>query len=267
MNLETIELQRDGALAILTLNRPDKMNALSDQLLNDFRAAVSACEDDEAVRAVIVTGKGRAFSAGFDISPKDKPRSSVQDWRDHAKDGNDAWLRVWRSRLPFVAAVNGFCLGGGCDLSMTCDYTVAADTAQFGEPEIEFSSAPPFMIMPWVVGMKHTKELLLLGERVSADEALRMGLVNRVVSADMLMEEARKVALRMARLPAIAMKQNKEAINRAYDMRGLLANIEYGQEMFSLTSMAQSPEGLEFRKVAREQGLKAAIRWRDARFK
>lgn len=267
MKLETIELQRDGALAILTLNRPDKMNALSDQLLNDFRSAVSACENDEAVRAVIVTGKGRAFSSGFDISPKDKPRSSVQDWRDHAKDGNDAWLRVWRSRLPFIAAVNGFCLGGGCDLSMTCDYTVAADTAQFGEPEIEFSSAPPFMIMPWVVGMKHTKELLLLGERVSADEALRMGLVNRVVSADMLMEEARKVALRMARLPAIAMKQNKEAINRAYDMRGLLANIEYGQEMFSLTSMAQSPEGLEFRKVAREQGLKAAIRWRDARFK
>jgi enoyl-CoA hydratase/carnithine racemase len=267
MAYSTIKLEREGALAILTLNRPDKMNSLSDPLLADFRAAMDECEKDEAVRAMIVTGSGKAFSAGFDISPKEKPRTTVQDWRDHAKDGNETWLRVWRSRLPVVAAVNGYCLGGGCDLSMTCDYTVAADTAQFGEPEIEFCSAPPFMIMPWVAGMKHAKELLLLGERVSAAEAYRMGIVNKVVPADQLMAEARKVALRMARLPAIAMKQNKEAINRGYDMRGFVANLEYGQEMFCLTSMATSPEGTEFRKVAREQGLKAAIKWRDERFK
>jgi enoyl-CoA hydratase/carnithine racemase len=267
MTYATIKLERDGVLAILTLNRPEKMNSLSDQLLAEFRAAMDECERDQNVRAMIVTGSGRAFSAGFDISPREKPRTTVQDWRDHAKDGNETWLRVWRSRLPVVAAVNGYCLGGGCDLSMTCDYTVAADNAQFGEPEIEFCSAPPFLIMPWVLGMKHSKELLLLGERVSAAEALRMGLVNRVVKADQLMDEAKKVGLRMAALPAIAMKQNKEAINRAYDMRGLLGNIEYGQEMFCLTSMAQSPEGQEFRKIAREQGLKAAIRWRDERFK
>lgn len=267
MAYNTIKLERDGALAILTLNRPEKMNSLSDPLLAEFRAAVDECDRDESVRAVIVTGSGKAFSAGFDITPKEKPRTTVQDWRDHAKDGNEAWLRVWRSRLPFVAAVNGYCLGGGCDLSMTCDYTVAADTAQFGEPEIEFCSAPPFMIMPWVAGMKHAKELLLLGERVSAAEAHRMGIVNKVVPADQLMAESKKVALRMARLPAIAMKQNKEAINRAYDMRGFIANLEYGQEMFCLTSMAVSPEGTEFRKIAREQGLKAAIRWRDDRFK
>jgi len=267
MAYATIKLERDGALAILTLNRPEKMNSLSDPLLAEFRAAVDECEKDDSVRAMIVTGSGKAFSAGFDITPKEKPRTTVQDWRDHAKDGNETWLRIWKSRLPVVAAVNGYCLGGGCDLSMTCDYTVAADTAQFGEPEIEFSSAPPFLIMPWVIGMKHTKELLLLGERVSAAEAYRMGIVNRVVPAPDLMAEAKKVALRMARLPAIAMKQNKEAINRAYDMRGLVGNIEYGQEMFCLTSMAQSPEGMEFRKIAREQGLKAAIRWRDERFK
>jgi len=267
MTYATIKLERDGPLAILTLNRPEKMNSLSDQLLADFRAAMDECERDQSVRAMLVTGSGKAFSAGFDISPREQPRTTVQDWRDHAKDGNETWLRVWRSRLPVVAAVNGYCLGGGCDLAMTCDYTVAADHAQFGEPEIEFCSAPPFLIMPWVLGMKHTKELLLLGERVSAAEALRMGLVNRVVGADRLMDEAKQVALRMASLPAIAMKQNKEAINRAYDMRGLLGNIEYGQEMFCLTAMAQSPEGQEFRKIAREEGLKAAIRWRDQRFK
>ena len=123
------------------------------------------------------------------------------------------------------------------------------------------------MLFRSVLAMKHTKELLLLGGRVDATEAFRMGLVNRVVPPDRLMEEARKVALRMARLPAIAVKQNKEAINRAYDMRGLIANIEYGQEMFCMTAMAHSPEGQEFRKIAREQGLKAAIRWREQRFK
>ena len=267
MRYETISLEREGPLAILTLNRPQKLNALSEQVFAEVRDALQACEGDEAVRAMIITGAGKAFSAGFDIAPREKPRTTVQDWRDHAKDGNETWLRIWRSRLPVVAAVNGYCLGGGCDLSMTCDYTIAADTAEFGEPEIEFCSSPIFMIMPWVIGMKHTKELLLLGERVSAAEAHRMGLANRVVPAADLMAEARKVALRMARLPAIAMKQNKEVINRAYDMRGLLANLDYGAEMFCLTSMAQSPEGMEFRKIAREQGLKAAIRWRDERFK
>ena len=149
---------------------------------------------------------------------------------------------------------------------MTCDYTIASETAQFGEPEIEFCSSPIFLIMPWVLGMKHTKELLLLGGRVDAQEAWRMGLANRVVPAADLMAEARKVATRMARLPAVAMKMNKEVINRAYDMCGLTGNLEYGAEIFALTSMAQSPEGAEFRRIAREQGLKAAIRWRDAQF-
>lgn len=263
----TITLERDGAVAVLTLNRPEKMNSLSDALLADMRSAMNDIEPDESVRALIVTGSGKAFSAGFDITPREKPRTTVQDWREHAKDGNDTWFRIWNSRLPVVAAVNGYCLGGGCDLAMACDIAIAADNAQFGEPEIEFNSAPPFLIMPWVLGMRHTKELLLLGERVNPQEAHRMGLVNRVVPADQLMVEAKKIALRLARLPAVAMKQNKEAINRAYDMRGLTASIEYGKEMFCLTSMAQSPEGQEFRKIAREQGLKAAIRWRDARFK
>jgi enoyl-CoA hydratase/carnithine racemase len=108
---------------------------------------------------------------------------------------------------------------------------------------------------------------MLLGGRVDAAEALRMGLVNRVVPADRLMEEAKGIALRMARLPAIAVKQNKEAINRAYDMRGFVATVEYGQEMFCMTAMAHSPEGQEFRKIAREQGLRAALRWREQLFK
>jgi enoyl-CoA hydratase/carnithine racemase len=97
MTYETIKLEHDGTLVTLTLNRPEKMNSLSDQLLADFRAAMDVCERDDNVRAMIITGAGKAFSAGFDISPRERPRTTVQDWRDHAKDGNETWLRVWRS--------------------------------------------------------------------------------------------------------------------------------------------------------------------------
>jgi len=267
MAYTTLTLERDGPLGIITFNRPDKMNSLSDPLLADLRDAIAECEKDVSVRALIITGSGKAFSAGFDIAPKEKPRSTVDDWRSHAKDGNETNWRIWRSRLPVVAAVNGYCLGGGCDMSMACDFTIAASSAQFGEPEIEFSSATPFLIMPWAVGMKHAKQMMLLGERIDANEAHRMGIVNKVVPDDELMAEARKVALRLARLPAAGINMVKEAINKTYELRGMAVSMTYAEEMFSLTAMNQTPEGAEFRKIAREQGLKAAIKWREERFK
>ncbi len=266
MTYSAIELVIDRFIATLTLNRPDKMNALNDDLLIEMQHALDALERNTAVRAVIITGAGRAFSAGFDISPRENPFTTVQDWRDHVKLGNDAWLKIWRSRLPFVAAVNGFCLGGGCDLSMVCDITIAADTAQFGEPEIQFQSAPPFPIMPWVLGMKKTKELLLTGDRVDAHQAERIGLVNRVVPADRLMHEARRLAQKLAMIPPPAMQLNKQGLNRMYDMRGLQSTVDYGAEMFTLVLMSESDEAKAFFKVAGEQGLKAAFKWRDKKF-
>ena len=103
MTYSTIRLEQEGMLAILTLNRPDKLNALSDELFAEVRKALAQCEADPSVRAMIITGEGKAFSAGFDIAPRDKPRSSVDDWREHAKDANGTWLQIWRSRLPVVA--------------------------------------------------------------------------------------------------------------------------------------------------------------------
>src|SRR5262249_60442287 len=118
----------------------------SDQLLAEFRSAMDECERDENVRAMIVTGSGKAFSAGFDISPREKPRTTVQDWRDHAKDGNETWLRVWRSRLPVVAAVNGYCLGGGCDLLMARAFTGAAGKCSFWPHWSDIWLGPTFLI-------------------------------------------------------------------------------------------------------------------------
>jgi enoyl-CoA hydratase/carnithine racemase len=262
----SIRLDIDRWVATITLALPDKMNALGDELLLEMQHALDALERNPAIRALIVTGSGRAFSSGFDLSPREKPFTTVQDWREHARLGNETFLRVWRSRLPVIAAVNGFCLGGGCELSMACDFTLAADDAQFGEPEIQFQSAPPLMIMPWVLGMKKTKELMLTGERIGAREACEAGLVTRVVPAPALMDEARKLALKFSMIAPDAMQMNKQAINRSYEMRGFQSTIDYGAEMFALIHLLDSEEKREFFGIAQDRGLKAAFKWRDERF-
>ncbi|QIE30474.1 enoyl-CoA hydratase/isomerase family protein [Caballeronia sp. SBC2] len=266
MTFQNIALSVDRQIATLTLKRPDKMNAIDQETLLEIQQAMSELEKDTSVRALIITGEGRAFSSGFDLSPRDVPIETVGAWRDYIRLGNDTWLRIWRSRLPVIAAVNGYCLGGGCELSMVCDLTLAADCAEFGEPEIQFSSAPPFAIMPWVLGMKKTKELLLTGQRINAVEAERIGLVNRVVSLNDLMTEARKLALKLAMIPPPAMALNKAALNQAYDLRGFQSAVDYGVEMFTLVHMSETDEAREFYQVAAEKGLKAAFKWRDLRF-
>jgi enoyl-CoA hydratase/carnithine racemase len=263
---ENVLLHVEDAVATLTLNRPTKLNALSDGLLLDMQLAMDEIEKDKSVRAAIITGAGKSFCAGFDLSPRDPPFTTVQDWREHVKLGNDTYYRIWRSRLPYIAAVNGFCLGGGCDLSMVCDFTIASNDAEFGEPEIQFQSAPPFLIMPWVIPMKKTKELLLTGGRIKADAAERMGLVNKVVPAAELADEAKKMARQLVMIPPPAMELNKRAINHSYDIRGLQATIDYGAEMFALALMSESEESKEFFAVAAEKGLKAAFKWREEKF-
>lgn len=267
MSYENVMVDVQDRIATLTLNRPAKRNALSDELLIDMQNALDDLEHDHSVRAVILTGAGKAFCSGFDLSPRENPPTSVQDWRDHVKLGIDTWFKIWRSRLPVIAAVNGYCLGGGCDLSMVCDFTIAAHDAEFGEPEIQFQSSPPFFIMPWVVPMKRTKELLLTGGRVNAGTAERLGLVNRTVPAEHLLDEARKLAHQLVKIPPPAMELNKKAINHSYEIRGFLSTIDYGAEMFVLMLMSEeSEEKKEFFAVAAEKGLKAAFKWRDEKF-
>jgi len=266
MAYDTIKLEIDHHIALLSLNRPEKMNALSRQLQLELQHALDQLEGDSSVRAVIITGVGPCFSSGFDISGSVATSRTVQDWRDVVARENATWFKIWRSRLPFIAAVHGYCLGGACDLSMVCDITIAAENAQFGEPEIQFQSAAAFPVMPWVLGMKKTKELTLTGDRIGAVEAERIGLVNKVVPLDALMDEARRIAAKLVKIPVPAMQLNKQGLNRAYDIRGFTTTIDLGAEFFTLVVTSDSEEGREFKKIAREQGVKAAFKWRDARF-
>lgn len=265
-NYRCIRLEIDRWVATLTLALPEKMNALGDDILLEMQHALDALEANPDIRALVIAGSGRAFSSGFDLSPREKPFTTVQDWREHARMGNDTFLKIWRSRLPVIAAVNGFCLGGGCELSMACDFTLAADDAQFGEPEIQFQSAPPMMIMPWVLGMKKTKAMMLTGDRIGAREACEAGLVTKVVPAAQLLDEAKALALKLSMIAPDAMQMNKQALNRGYDMRGFQATIDYGAEMFALIHLLDSPEKREFFGIAQESGLKAAFKWRDEKF-
>lgn len=265
-DFNTIKLELSQHIATVTLNRPDKMNALNKKLQHELQDALDQLENDPSVRAVIITGAGKCFSAGFDISNSFGKARTVQELRQNVAHENAAWFKIWRSRLPFIAAVHGYCLGGACDLSLVCDITIAAASAQFGEPEIQFQSAVGFPIMPWVIGMKKTKELLLTGDRIDAAEAECLGLVNKVVADADLMDEARRFAVKLAKIPPPAMRLNKEALNRGYDIRGFTPTIEHGAELFVMTLMSDSEEGREFKRIAREQGVKAAFKWRDARF-
>jgi enoyl-CoA hydratase/carnithine racemase len=263
---EAIEVQQHGRVAIVALNRPEKLNAFNTTMLNELGSAFDALEGDTNVRAVIVKGNGRAFSSGFDIGGGNVKPTTGQGWRRNAEEGNRVWYRIWRSRLPFVAAVHGYCLGGACELSMVCDLTLASESAQFGEPEIQFQSTSPFNMMPWVLGMKKAKELLLTGDRISSQEALAIGMVNRVVPDDQLETEALALATKLAKMPREAMGLNKAGINRGYDIRGFQAAIDYGVEIYALALTSGSEEREEFFRIGREQGMSAAFKWRDEQY-
>ena len=262
---EFINYEQDGPIVTITLNRPEKLNALSDELMYELGDAFDTIQRDESVRVVVLTGAGRAFSAGYDLSPRDKPLSTIQDWRDHAtRAGRDVAMKMWDLRTPVITAVNGYALGGGCDLVLASDITIMADTVQLGEPEVRMVSAPPFLFMPWVIGIKKSKELLFTGDMIDAEEAYRLGIANKVVPADELMNEALSLARRLAVIPPISLEMNKRGVNHTYEVMGLKSAVDYSVEIF--TMLLNTMESAEFGQLVAEKGLKAALAERDEAF-
>ena len=263
---ETVIMEKKGKVGTIILNRPNKLNTLTDGILNDAYAAVTELGADEEIRVIIIKGAGRAFCAGYDLSPREKPFETVLDWRGHAEHGSRLMFSIWNCRKPVIAQIHGHCLGGGCDLAMVCDFTIAAEHTMIGEPEIQFNSAPPFGIMPYILGMKKTKELLLTGDRITAAEAERIGLITRVVPDDQLEKEVQELANKLIKIPVPAMMLNKEAINRSYEMSGFTNSIHYGEGIFSKILMSETPEAARFFEISNKEGMAAAFKWRDAYF-
>lgn len=266
---ETITLGRDGAVAVLTLNRPESLNAINSVMVREIHLALDEVERDEGVRVLVVRGAGRAFSAGFDLKESAaNPIQGVVAWREVLQRDLEMTMRFWRLAKPTIAAVHGFCLAGACELALACDITVASEDALFGEPELRFGSGIVTLLLPWVVGPKKAKELLLTGnDRVGAAEAKEMGLVNRVVPRDRLDAEALALARTIAVMDGDAVRLTKEAINRACEIMGLSQALAVGIDLAVQVETLETPERTTFNEIRRREGLKTALAWRDARFR
>jgi enoyl-CoA hydratase len=247
----------------ITLDRPRVLNAINRDLLDDFQAAAQELEADARTRAVVLTGAGRAFSAGFDLKAEaaEGPQPA-EVWVDRFVEDWDVFLRIWNSAKPYVAAVRGYNLGGALELSLLCDVTLAAPGTKFGLPEIRHAGGPGATMLPWLVGMKAAKWLLLSGESIDADEALRLGIVTQVVADEDLDTAAVRTAAKLAALPPMAVKLTKVAVNRTYERMGLLGAVK---ENYMISTVVNATAAYREQELER-QGLplKEFLQQRDA---
>jgi enoyl-CoA hydratase len=219
MTFDNLLLERDGAIAIVTLHRPTVLNALNTQTLTELAAAMSSLENDGGVRAIVVTGAGeKSFVAGADIN--ELAVLSPVEGKEHARRGQQIFDAIEQLGKPVIAAVNGFALGGGCELAMACTLRIASDTARFGQPEVNLGLIPGYagsQRLPRLVGKGVALEMLLSGDMITAQRAYEIGLVNRVVPAAELMTEAKKLAHALAAKAPIAVRYILDAVHRGLD--------------------------------------------------
>lgn len=264
----TIAVETIGAVARLTLNRPERANALNAVMLGEIASALDEIERNPALRALIVRGAGAAFSSGFDLKEQmERQPKGVEQWRTILRHDFDTIMRFWHFPLPTIATVRGPCLAGACELALACDMTIAADDAFFGEPELKFGAGIVALLLPWIAGPKIAKEIILLGEdRVPAARAREIGMVNRVVGAGELDTVGLAIANHIAAIDPNLVKETKRAINRAFEAQNMLTALEEALAVDLAIEGAGSPDKIQFMEIARRDGLKAALAWRDARF-
>ena len=246
MELKNVILEKEGHLAIVTMNRPKALNALNSETLKDLDAVITDLENDNDIYAVILTGAGeKSFVAGADIAEmKDLDEKQGQEF---GKLGNDVFLRLENLNKPVIAAINGFALGGGCEISMACDIRIASETALFGQPEVGLGITPGFggtQRLARIVGLGIAKELIYTAKNIKADEAYRIGLVNKVVPLENLMDEAKKMASKIIANAPVAVRLCKDAINRGMQVDIDKAVMIEAEDFGKCFSSADQKEGM-----------------------
>ena len=256
MTYENIRVETRGKVGLITLHRPDALNALNAALMGELGKAVDAFEKNADIGAVVITGNDKAFAAGADI--KEMQGKSFVDV--YAGDFiTSSWERIATCRKPIIAAVAGYALGGGCEVAMMCDFILAADTAKFGQPEIRLGIIPGSggtQRLTRFVGKSKAMEMVLTGRMMDAAEAERCGLVSRIVPADKLVDEAIKVAGEIANLSSVSVTMAKEAVNRAYETT-LAEGVRFERRLFHAT----------FALEDQKEGMAAFVEKRKPQFK
>jgi enoyl-CoA hydratase/carnithine racemase len=273
MPYEYIGIEKEDGVATITLNRPEKHNALSQGLLAELRGTLDEIDTDKTIRVVVLTGAGRqAFSTGFDLNPReltsDAPLDEA-DWNRLIRLNFETLMRIWNLRQPVVAAVNGHAVAAGSNLALICDVTIAADNATFGEPEIRHFALSPLLLLPYFANnSKAMHYLYYTGDTIGAEEALKLGLVSKVVSQDQLRSEAQRIARRIAQVPAYAVQLTKRSIKSAYEMMGFKNAMELHRANDALViDASQIEEKKKLMSTLMEKGFKAFLELRDGPFR
>ena len=256
-DLSSVSVKKDGMVAVIRINRPEAMNALNSKVLSDLARAVMEVEEDDEIRAVIVTGEGTAFVAGADI--REMLTKTPLEARKFTQLGQSVFKRIENLSKPVIAAVNGFALGGGAELALACDFIIASTKAKFGLPEVGLGIHPGFggtQRLPRTIGKAKAKELIYTGKIIDAAEAERIGLVNRVVGHTELFSEAKKVAKIIAAKGPIAVALAKSTINKGFET-DLNTALAYETESVSLT----------FSTEDKNEGMSAFVEKRKPEFK
>ena len=268
MTFQSITYSVADHVAQLTLNRPERLNALHAGALHEINTAMDRAEDDADVRVVVVSGAGRAFSSGFDLKAQmEQAPAGDAVWRGILDLDFDTTMRFWNSPKPTIAAVHGACLAGAFELAMACDITIACEEATFGEPELKFGAGIVTLLLPWMTSPKQAKRIILSADdRIPAREALAMGLVSRVVAPGTHLAEALRTARGIALMDPNLVVQTKKALNRTYDIQGMPTALRMALDIDHTIESHGSPDKRAFMDIARERGMREAIAWRDARF-
>lgn len=274
MAFEAVNYEASEGIARITLNRPERLNAINGQLVADLRAAVIAANEDNAVRVMILSGAGRAFCAGYDLDWGTKAEDANQramsgQWdpvRDYIGMSRNvkAYMSLWESPKPVIAQVHGWCVGGGTDLALCSDLIVMADDAHIGYPPARIWGEPTTSMWIYRLGLEHAKRLMLTGESLSGAEAVRLGLASYAVPADRVADEAEGLAKKLATIPLNQLVMSKLLVNQAYENMGLRTTQLIGTVFDGIAR--HTPEGVAWRDMAMKDGFREAVRRRDAPF-
>jgi enoyl-CoA hydratase len=291
MEFENVLVDIDGPVATITLNRPEKLNALSAALRADLHNALVALSPGDSVRVIRLKGAGRAFCPGYDLSPG-RPRPGRESYapagaqdgqaadsdaladfgesgiavdRESLREMADSWLWMWNYRKPIIAQTHSYCLSGGLDLIGTCDIVFAAEGTRFGHPAARGLGVPPILgMLPMKIGAAATKELLFTGDLVDAQTAKELGIIQHVVPAADLDERVMALCQRIAMMPLDILTVAKHATNRWMELQGVRTAAYESADFDSITHL--SPAAREFARRSGEEGLRAALTWRDGPF-